>query len=735
MTRNPQAESPSTKVLSRRLTLIAVGVVLTVSLLYGSYHVFTMRAAALQAREAALQQRASFYAGQISWVFREMQDQAATLARHPPVAGIIRASADPHAIDPADGSSLEQWKDRLAVIMANKMEVHPHFTNMRLITAADGWREFVRVDRGDGGPLRVAEEALQIKGAEPYLARLKASPSTLPYFSEITYNREHGKPDGGPVTIRFIQPIRGPAGGLFGALVFNADYELLLQTARPEVLRNQRVAVVNSAGDYLIFEPEGRTSRLHHNTDPGFRPLPEVEALGNRLGEHAFANLDEEMVYLSSVPIRNTLHFPVKLGVMTFGKRDALDGPIAGVVLRHALLTVVLVGFAGAITHLMAAEVGARFENLTHAVHQSHARLGWTLRNMADGLITISGEGRIEEINPAAEAMFGYAAEEVAGQPLTMLMFPDDADGHQGHVGRSQVGPQRTKMAGNREIYGRHKSGRRVPIEISVSRAELNGETKFIGMVRDITERHAAERRLSELVTQLRRSNEDLDQFAYVASHDLKAPLRVIQNASQWLAEDLDPHLTDDTRESLALLQGRARRMERLLNDLLEHSRIGRTNQPDEAVTGPDFVASLTDLLNIPAGMHFETEGFDRVTLPLMPLQVVLLNLVSNAIKHHDRPDGSVLLSLTERSEAWHFTVADDGPGIAPAFHERVFKIFQTLRPRDEVEGSGMGLAIVRKHVEVAGGRIELISDGTRGTVFHLTWPRRAGTAVEGLAA
>ncbi len=736
MSPNATVDQGSARALTHRITLIAVGVVLVVSLLYGSYHVLAARSAALRATETELQQRASFYAGQISSGFREIQDQGATLARHPPVAGIVRAMADPRGMDPADGSSLSQWKDRLAVIMTNKIEVHPHFTQIRLILAEGDWREVVRVDRREGQLLRVPEADLQTKGTEPYLDRIQAIPETEPYFSRITYNREHGRRDGGPVTIRYVQPVRDAAGATVGALVFNADYAELLKAVRPGVLKNQSVAVVNSEGDYLLFQHGESSARFYHHTDSGFRPLPQAEELGSRLGKNSFADLDDELVYLSTVPMDPSQQVPAQFGVLTFGAREMLESNVKGVLLRHLLITLVLVGFAAGVTHVLASEVGSTFEALHRAVDQSHKRLGWTLRNMADGLVTISSDGIVEEINPAAEEMFGYTASEAAGQPLTRLMFSEDAIGHQSHVSKSRVGPNRTAMALNREIYGRHKSGTRVPIEISVSRAELDGEVKFIGMVRDITERHEAQARMSDLVAQLRRSNEELDQFAYVASHDLKAPLRVIQNASQWLAEDLEPHLTDDTRESLDLLKSRATRMERLLNDLLEHSRIGRKGQMVEEVAGADFIQNLVGLLNVPEGMKFETEGFNTGRLPQMPLQVVILNLVSNAFKHHDREEGTVRLALSETADAWLFTVNDDGPGIPPEFHERVFQIFQTLRPRDELEGSGMGLAIVRKHVDLAGGEISLHSDGNRGTTFRLKWPKTsAGSQPEGLAA
>lgn len=240
-----------------------------------------------------------------------------------------------------------------------------------------------------------------------------------------------------------------------------------------------------------------------------------------------------------------------------------------------------------------------------------------------------------------------------------------------------------------------------------------------------------SEAETAALVAALRRSNEELDKYAFVASHDLKAPLRVIDNVSSWLEEDLEAVLTDDTRDSLAMLRNRVRRMERLLDDLLIHSRIGRTEESAERISGTELAATLRDLVDLPPAMQLQiSPRFSGIEVPNMPITTILLNLVSNAIKHHDRPDGRVTLDVRETGAGYEFTVTDDGPGIPPEYHARIFEMFQTLRPRDEVDGSGLGLAIVRKHAEVAGGRIEVASDGGRGTRFTLFWPHDPAPAL-----
>jgi signal transduction histidine kinase len=237
----------------------------------------------------------------------------------------------------------------------------------------------------------------------------------------------------------------------------------------------------------------------------------------------------------------------------------------------------------------------------------------------------------------------------------------------------------------------------------------------------DITASVGAQRELA-------RSNHDLEQFAFVASHDLKSPLRAIDSLAEWLTEDLAPALSETSAEHLRLLRQRAQRMEHLLDDLLAYSRAGRRGHEVRTVDVAALIARVVELIATPATFVVEA----RPPLPTFvtdegSLQQVLQNLIANAVKHHDGGAGRITFEARDAGEFHEFIVTDDGPGIDPAHGERIFEMFHTLRPRDQVEGSGIGLAVVRRVVDRYHGRVWVepssLTPG-RGAAFHVRWPK-----------
>lgn len=357
----------------------------------------------------------------------------------------------------------------------------------------------------------------------------------------------------------------------------------------------------------------------------------------------------------------------------------------------------------------------------TASLRESQEKMRAIVENTVDGLITINERGVIETYNVACEKIFGFTPEEVIGQNVKILMPEPYHSEHDGYLkGYKKTGDAKIIGIG-REVKGKRKDGSTFPIDLSVSEVELGNKKLFSGIVRDITERKQTEKALKQ-------SNEELERFAYVASHDLKAPLRAIDTLSEWLEEDLAEVLQGENKETMDTLRGRVSRMEKLLDDLLEYSRVGRKIDKSfqEVVTGDILMNDIICLIS-PSDKFSIRHGdnFNAIQVNRMPLQQVLFNLINNAIKHHDKEEGLIEVSIESNDTHHIFKVVDDGPGIPEEYQAKVFEMFQTLRPRDEVEGSGMGLAIVKKIIDNYGGEVELISTLGQGSTFRFTCPKQ----------
>lgn len=224
---------------------------------------------------------------------------------------------------------------------------------------------------------------------------------------------------------------------------------------------------------------------------------------------------------------------------------------------------------------------------------------------------------------------------------------------------------------------------------------------------------------------QLRRTVSNLQEFTSVASHDLLAPLRGISNLAAWLDEDLsEAELPEASRSHLTLLRDRVERMQRLLNGLLDYARANHLAEP-EPIDTTELLESVVDLAQVPPGFRILCEGErPTITAARVPLTQVLFNLISNAVKHHPSDQGRLRLSMRDAGDAWAFEVGDDGPGIPEEFRGRMYDLFVTQRSWDDSHGNGMGLAIVRRTVEEAGGEIGMEDNEWGGASFWFTWPK-----------
>ena len=389
--------------------------------------------------------------------------------------------------------------------------------------------------------------------------------------------------------------------------------------------------------------------------------------------------------------------------------------------------------------------VAVSFYDITERKHTERqlSYQAFLLENVSDAVFAFDENLRIVLWNRGAEALYGWKAEEAIGRHAgEVVRTAATAEEARARVSEVDVGTKHQF-----EAIHRNRAGDLLYIDSTAApiRGEDGSTIGYVVVNRDMTARKRYEQQLEDLnaslehrvrerTAELERSNRELDQFAYVASHDLKAPLRAIALLAEWITEDAAPLLPPASLAHLAKLNGRVRRLDKLLSDLLDYSRAGRVSSDPEQVDTRQLVQSTVDLLNLPPGFTVVVgESLPTLHTERVPLETVFRNLIQNAYKHHNHPErGCVSITAApvsaehghaEHGPIFEFAVADDGPGIAPEYHERIFKLFQTLRPRDQVEGSGMGLSVVKKTVESRGGAVRLVSQAGTGATFYFTWP------------
>ena len=367
-------------------------------------------------------------------------------------------------------------------------------------------------------------------------------------------------------------------------------------------------------------------------------------------------------------------------------------------------------------------QLAAEYEHLRNRLRRSEGWLATLVAGVPQSFMYMDSNQRVVFANAVFLENTGWTGKDIAGKPLSVIHGKDFYESRIPYIEKAFAGETVSY-----EALG--KKGDGMGFFHHEFKPHFDSEGNVVGIfatATDITDRRRFELELEDKQKELMRSNQDLEQFAYVASHDLKAPLRAIDVLVQWLRDDLEGYDDGDVQENLNLLGQRTQRLGRLLDDLLAYSRVGRTVGDSIEVDSAAMVTEIFELLGAPEGISFEIDGALPVfeTYPAA-LEQVLRNLIGNAVKHHPRSEGAISVSCDVTDEYYVFGVADDGEGIAPEYADRVFKMFQTLKPRDEVEGSGMGLAIVSRIVEWQGGRVwfEDVPDG-KGTVFRFQWKR-----------
>ena len=362
---------------------------------------------------------------------------------------------------------------------------------------------------------------------------------------------------------------------------------------------------------------------------------------------------------------------------------------------------------------------------LAESVKRSEERFRMLAEGVPNHLLFLDPQLRIVFANDVFLEAAGWSADKAMGLHVSEIMGPERFLQRQPFYERALAGEtvsyESTGAIGSESGYFR--------FSYRPSFDESGNVRGIFSMATDISARRKIELELEAKQAELLRSNKDLEQFAYVASHDLKAPLRAIELLVQWITEGLDGYDANNVQENLGLLSKRTQRLNRLLDDLLAYSRAGRKVGSHRMTDVHALVLDVVQLINPPSTISIDGQ-LPKLTTHSAPLEQVFRNLISNAVKHHPGPQGRIVVSCEEQHDHYIFAIADDGEGIPAQYADRVFEMFQTLKSRDQVEGSGMGLAIVNRIVQWQRGRVwfEPAPEG-RGTVFKFQWSKQQPVA------
>jgi PAS domain S-box-containing protein len=354
------------------------------------------------------------------------------------------------------------------------------------------------------------------------------------------------------------------------------------------------------------------------------------------------------------------------------------------------------------------------------------ARMLAVMNTVLDGLIIIDEKGTVHTFNAASSRIFGYESYEVIGKNVKMLMPEPYHNGHDGYLHNYMTTGEAKVIGIGREVSARRKDGSIFPMELGVNEMIVVGPRMFVGTIRDISERKQAEHEIQQFVEALKRSNQELDDFAYIASHDLKEPIRGLSNNAVFLKEDYEDKIGEDGVKRLGRMTYLCERMERLVNDLLYFSRLGRQ---ELAIQNTDLNAVIREIgLMMENTLHEAgativiLDTLPTITCDLPRITEVFRNLITNAVKYNKRETKTIEIGCKQIDGECAFFVRDYGIGIDPKFFKDVFRIFKRLNDEDDnVKGTGVGLTFVKKIIERHNGKIWIESEIGAGTTFYFT--------------
>ncbi len=369
-------------------------------------------------------------------------------------------------------------------------------------------------------------------------------------------------------------------------------------------------------------------------------------------------------------------------------------------------------------------------EKLWMMVHServdSEAKIRSFFEAASQAIIAVSSAGKMVLVNRATEEMFGYDRSELLGQDLSLLIPERYREAHTKHVAGYFANPRLRPVGGGIELWARRKDGTEFPVEIGLSHVDTGDGPLALGLVSDITERKRSEDQLERAIEELRRSNAELEQFAYIASHDLQEPLRMITGYLNILQRRYSGRLDGDAEEFIRYAVDGATRMKTMIREILSLSRVGTQAVNRMNVGAGEVVQAAID--NLAAAIE---ESSARITIDPLPtiyadpglLSLVFQNLIGNAIKFRGEKRPEIHIEGNSRGRECVISIRDNGIGMQPEHLSRIFLMFERLHSNEEYPGTGVGLAVAKKVVERHNGRLWAQSKPGEGSIFFISLP------------
>lgn len=334
------------------------------------------------------------------------------------------------------------------------------------------------------------------------------------------------------------------------------------------------------------------------------------------------------------------------------------------------------------------------------------------------GLVLTNADGTIVMTNPTLDEMFGYPADVLHGQPIEVLLPTRSRAGHPALRASYMRAPEKRTMGAGRDLMALHSSGKEFPVEVALTPMTHADKTGTLAVVTDISVRKKLEHALLQ-------ANANLDEFTYIASHDLRTPLRGISDLLEWIYEDLPPAaMNDSITKNFDRARQRIARTERMIEDLLLYARASAREYRTELTSPRRLIEEILELTPVPPGFTVSIDATDQnFTTHKTPLQTGLRNLLDNAIRHHGGQSGRISFTVREEGRYFIFTVDDDGASIPESSRDKIFKLFH--RASGTSAGHGIGLSVTRRMITGHGGTLVLEAESPLGgACFSIFWPR-----------